>query len=57
MSKDQTKSITVNISYECWKELNILRYKDTYKNLNEVIKNILENYTNKIIKKENNISQ
>lgn len=53
MSKD-TKTVNAVISVDCWRELNIIRYKKNYKNLPEVITDILQNYTNKIINKENN---
>lgn len=56
MSKD-TKTVTAIITLDCWKELNVLRYRKNYKNLAEVITDILQNHTNKIINKENNNSQ
>ena len=56
MNKENTKTVNVTISTDCWRELNILRYKKNYNNLQEVVRDILQNYTNKIINKENNIS-
>jgi hypothetical protein len=56
MSKENTKTINVVVSVDCWRELNILRYRKNYNNLGEIVKDILETYTNKIISKENNNS-
>jgi hypothetical protein len=53
MIKENTKMISVRVSVDCWKELNILRYRKNKNNLVEVVKEILENYTNKIKDKEN----
>jgi hypothetical protein len=56
MNKENTKTVNVSISTECWRELNILRYRKNYLNLQEVIRDILQTYTNKIINKENSNS-
>ena len=54
MSKENTKTMNVTVCFDCWRELNILRYRKNYKNLSEAVTAVLENYTNKIINKENN---
>ncbi len=53
MSKENSKMINATVSIECWKELNILRYRKSYNNLGEVVKDILETHTNKIISRDN----
>ena len=53
MNKENTKMINATVSIDCWKELNILRYRKSYNNLSEVVKDILESYTNKIISRDN----
>ncbi len=53
MSKENTKLMTITISVECWKELNILRFRKNKNTLTELTREILENYVNKNKEKEN----
>jgi len=52
MSKDKT--IQLAISEDCWIELGIIKLRKRKANVQEVIREILEAYTNKIISKNNN---
>ena len=53
MNKENTKIINAVVSVECWRELNILRYRKHKETLNALLREILENYTNKHKDKEN----
>lgn len=51
MSKE--KKIQVIISEDCWAELGVIKLRKRKTNIQEVIREILENFTNKIISKNN----
>lgn len=58
MSKESLKTLQVVISEECWIELGVLRLRTKKKSVQDVIREILETYTNKLIKKNvDNIAQ